>query len=147
MASLLVNSFKGRLMGDNAQIGTAIDLEADTIKAMFLTSSHTTDIDAHVFIDDVSANEVSASGSYSAGGITLTPTSTTDDTNDLGQWDAADFSATTFTGTVRYIAIYKDTGTPGTSPIIGIWDLGANTSASAGTFSVTVHANGLVRLA
>lgn len=146
MASLIVNSLKGRLMGDNAQIGTAIDLEADTIKGMLLTSSHTTDIDAHVFIDDVSTNEVGNSGSYSAGGATLTITSTTDDTNNLGQMDAADFSFTTATISAQYLVVYKDTGTPGTSPIVAIYDFGSVKSSSNGTFSITIHANGLIRL-
>lgn len=146
MASVIPNSFLGRLLGDNAQIGTAIDLEADTIKLMLLDSNHTNDIDAHVFIDDVSANEVAASGSYTAGGVTLTVTSTTDDTNDLGQWDANDVSITSATITARYAVVYKDTGTPGTSPIIAIYDFGQNVSATDGTLSITVNANGLIRI-
>jgi len=144
MADVLVNSFLGRLVGDNAQIGTAIDLEADTIKLMLLDSNHTNDIDAHVFIDNVSANEVSASGSYPAGGVTLTPASTTDDTNDLGQWDVDDVSITSATITASSAAIYKDTGTPGTSPVIGIWD--CVVSSTSGTITITIDANGLIQI-
>lgn len=146
MASVITNAFLGRLIGDNAQIGTAVDMEADTIKGMLLDSNHSNDIDAHVFIDDVSANEVSASGSYSAGGVTLTVVSTTDDTNDLGQWDASDIVITSATITARYLAVYKDTGTPGTSPIIAIFDFGANVSSFSDTFTITINANGIIRI-
>lgn len=147
MASQIPNSFKGRLMGDSSQISAAIDPVADTIKAMFLTSSHTQDIDAHVFIDDVSTNEISATGSYSAGGITLTTSASTDDTNDLGALDANDFSATSATiPDCQYIALYKSTGTPATSPILGTFDLGGVKSSSNGTFAVTVNASGLMTL-
>ena len=138
MAITFVNAYK------KAVLDGSIDLVNDTIKAMFLTSSHTTDIDAQIFIDDVSANEVSDSGTYSAGGVTLTITTSQDDTDDEGVADAADFSVTSFTGSVRYIAFYKDTGTPGTSPIIGIEDLGADKTATAGTWAYTVATEGLI---
>lgn len=144
MADLLVNSFLGRLIGDNAQITTAIDLEADTIKLMLLDSNHTTDIDAQVFIDDVSTNEIGATGTYSAGGVALTVTSTTDDTNDLGKWDASDVTITGATISSAYAAVYKDTGTPGTSPIIGIWD--CVVSSTAGTVTISINSNGLIRI-
>lgn len=148
MSSQIPNSLKGRLLGDNAQISAAIDLEADTMKAMFLTSTHITDIDADVFIDDISTNEISATGSYSAGGITLTTTASTDDTNNLGALDATDYSVTSATiADVQYLATYKDSGTPSTSPIVVIHDLGGVKSCSNGTFSVTVHADGLITLA
>lgn len=142
MADVIVNSFFGRLFGDNAQISTAIDLKADTIKLMLLDSNHTNNIDAHVFIDDVSANEVAASGSYSAGGVTLTTASTTDDTNDRADWDADNVTITSATISASYAAIYKDTGTPSTSPIIGIWD--CVVSSTSGTITITI--NDLIRL-
>ena len=147
MATLVVNSFKGRLMGDTAQISTAINFATDTFKLMLLTSSHTTDIDAQVFIDDVSANEVAASGTYSAGGVTLTPSSSTDDTNDRGALDAADVSFTSATITARYAVLYKDTGTPGTSPIVAIYDFGSDKTSTAGTFAITINSAGLLTLA
>ena len=149
MASYITNAMKGRLLGDNGQITTAVDFEADTIKAMLLTSSHTPDIDAEVFIDDISANEVGTSGSYTTGagnGFSLTPTSSTDDTDDEGVFDAVDLSATTATITARYLAIYKWTGTAGTSPIICVIDFGSNQISTAGTFAVTFAAEGIINL-
>lgn len=146
MASLVYNSFKGRVMGDTAQISTAINLATDTIKLMLLTSSYTPDTDADVFIDDISANEVSASGTYSAGGVTLTWTGSTDDTDDEGVGDATDVSITTATITARYAAIYKDTGTPATSPLICLIDFGSNQTSTAGTFAITFAAEGILNL-
>lgn len=134
-------------MGDTAQISTAINFATDTFKLMLLSASHATDIDAQVFIDDVSANEVAASGTYSAGGVALTLTSSTDDTNDRGALDATDVSFTSATIAARYAALYKDTGTPGTSPIVCIYDLGSTITSTAGTFAITINASGLLTLA
>lgn len=147
MATLITNSFKGRLMGDAAQISTPINFAADSFKLMLLSASHTTDIDAQVFIDDVSANEVAASGTYSAGGIALTLTSSTDDTNDRGALDATDVSFTSATISARYAVLYKDTGTPSTSPIIVIYDLGSTITSTVGTFAITINSAGLLTLA
>lgn len=146
MASLVPNSFKGRLLGDTAQIATAINLATDTVKLMLLTSSYTPSADNDVFISDISANEVAASGTYSAGGVTLTKSSSTDDTDDEGVFDATDVSFTTATITARYAAIYKDTGTPATSPIICVQDFGSNQISTAGTFAITFSAEGILNL-
>ncbi len=146
MASIVPNSFKGRLMGDASIIGTAINLASDTVKLMLLTSSHTPSADNDEFIDDVSANEVGASGSYSAGGVTLTKASSTDDTDDEGVFDATDVAITAATITARYAVLYKDTGTPSTSPIICEIDFGQNYSSTAGTFTITFAAEGILNL-
>lgn len=146
MANYVTNAFKGRLLGDTAQISAAINMASDTFKLMLLTSSHTPDIDAEVFIDDVSANEVSASGTYSAGGGTLTVSGSTDDTDDEGVWDATDISFTSATITARYAPIYKDSGTPSTSPICPVIDFGSNQTSTAGTFAIAFAAEGILNL-
>lgn len=146
MASIVTNAFKGRLMGDTAQISTAINLATDTIKLMLVTSSYTPSADDDVFVSTPDDFEVAASGTYSAGGATLTITSSTDDTDDEGVLDAADVSFTSFTGTARYAVIYKSTGTATTSPIICVIDFGSNQSASAGTFTITFAAEGILNL-
>jgi len=133
-------------MGDTTNISTAINLATDTVKLMLLTSSHTPNADTDIFIDDVSANEVSASGSYSAGGVTLTKSSSTDNTDDEGVFDATDVSITTATITARYGIVYKDTGTPSTSPIICEIDFGSNQSSTLGTFTITFAAEGILNL-
>jgi len=146
MASVIPNSTKGRLLGDNSQISSAIDLEADTLKLMLLTSSHSNDIDTQVFIDDVSTNEIGNSGTYSAGGGTMTVTSSTDDTGNEGVFDASDVAFTSSTITARYAVIYKDSGTPATSPIICIIDFGTDQSSSAGTFTISFAIEGIINL-
>jgi hypothetical protein len=139
MTNAFTNYGKGQFLNGN------IDLVNDTIKVMLITDSHTPDVDAEEFIDDVSANEVAASGTYSAGGAALgTKSVTVDDTNNRAYFDAADIAFTSATITARWAYLYKDTGTPATSPIIGYYDYGANISSSAGTFthSFTAPASG-----
>lgn len=134
------NSYK-----KNCLDGT-IDLVNDTIKLALCTSSYTPNVDTHAFFDDIT-NEVSPSGSYSAGGVTLgTKTTTQDDTDNEGVFDCADVSITSSTITARYAIVYKDTGTPGTSPLIAYIDFGENKSSSAGTFGITINAEGLINI-
>ena len=136
MANALVNTFKKKLMDND------IDLAADTLKLMLLTSSHSPDIDAEEFIDDVSANEVSGTG-YTSGGETLANKSTTvDDTNDRAYLDADDVTWANATITARYAYLYKDTGTPSTSPIIGYYDYDSDKTSTAGTFTHSFAAGG-----
>lgn len=146
MANAIPNAFKGRLLGDDGTVSTAINLKTDTIKAAFLNDTLTPSEDNHTFFSHVSTYEVAASGSYSAGGITLTPTISTDNTDNEGVFDAADYSATTFTGTFRYICYYKSTGVASTSPVILIYDMGSNQTTTAGTMAVTVNAEGILNL-
>lgn len=118
-----------------------VDPLNDTIKGMLLTSSHTTNVATQEFIDDVSANEASGTG-YSAGGFTL-DSGSVDSSTTTTKYDYADETLSTATITARYIAWYKDTGTPSTSPILSIEDLGADKIATAGNWVYTVNANGL----
>lgn len=81
-----------------------IDLVNDTIKVALCTSSYTPDIDAHSFFDDIT-NEVVGTG-YTAGGETLgTKTTTQDNTDDEGVFDAADTTWSSSTITARYAII------------------------------------------
>ena len=142
MASGIYNDYKVRMLGS----GTMADLDGDTIKIALLTSSYTPDFDAHDFFDDVSANEVGASGTYSAGGATLSVTLTQDNTDNEGVFDATDVSWTSATITARYAIIYKSTGVSSTSPLIALIDFGSNVSSTAGTFAITFAAEGIVNV-
>lgn len=142
MASGVYNNYKVRALGS----GTMVDLDGDTIKLALLTSSYTPDFDAHDFFDDVSANEVGASGTYSAGGATLSVTLTQDNTDNEGVFDATDVSFTSATITARYAVIYKSTGVSSTSPLIALIDFGSNQTSSAGTFAITFAAEGIVNV-
>lgn len=142
MASGIYNNYKVRMLGS----GTMADLDGDTIKIALLTSSYTPDFDAHDFFDDVSANEVGASGTYSAGGATLSVTLTQDNTDNEGVFDATDVSWTSATITARYAIIYKSTGVSSTSPLIALIDFGSNQTSTAGTFAITFAAEGIVNV-
>jgi hypothetical protein len=126
-------------------LSPGLNLSTDTIKVMLLSSSLTPNPDTHEFIGDINANEVTGTG-YTAGGVTLTSKAVTqDNTTDIGKFDAADVS---WTGTItaRYAAIYKDTGSAATSPIIQIIDFGSNQASTAGTFLIQWHADGILKL-
>ncbi|MFC9766736.1 hypothetical protein ACFVJ2_33630, partial [Rhodococcus jostii] len=61
--------------------------------------------------------------------------------------DAADSSWTTSTITARYAIIYNSTpGTDATRPLIAYVDFGADVSTTAGTFTITWDAAGIVTL-
>ncbi|MFC9769113.1 hypothetical protein [Rhodococcus jostii] len=123
-----------------------IDWNTDTIKVMLCTSSYTPDQDTHQYKSSIT-NEVTGTG-YTAGGATLASatTSYTTGTNTL-VLDAADSSWTTSTITARYAIIYNSTpGTDATRPLIAYVDFGADVSTTAGTFTITWDAAGIVTL-
>lgn len=141
MASFVYNNYKARMLG----LGTMVDLDADTIKMSLHTSTYTPNQDSHDFYDDVT-NEIGASGTYSAGGATLTVTLSQDNTDDEGVFDATDVSFTGATITARYAVIYKSTGTAGTSPLICLIDFGSDQSVTSGTFTITFAGEGIINV-
>lgn len=142
MASLVYNNYKARMLG----LGTMVDLDADTIKIALLTSSYTPSADNDDFFDDVSAYEIANSGTYTAGGATLSVTLSQDNTDDEGVFDATDVSWTSATITARYAVIYKSTGVASTSPLILLIDFGSNQSSTAATFAITFAAEGILNV-
>lgn len=142
MASGVFNDYKARMLGD----GTMVDADGDTIKIALLTSSYTPDFDAHDFFDDVVANEVGNSGTYAAGGATLSVTLSQDNTDNEGVLDATDVSWTSATITARYAVVYKSTGNNATSPLMFLIDFGSNQTSTSGTFAITFAAEGLLNI-
>ena len=142
MATVIYNSFKKKIMDGS------IDLDTDTVKASFHTSSYTPDQDSHDFFDDAT-NEVSSSGSYTAGaagGVALANKAVTaDNTDNEGVFDADDVQVTSFTGTFQWIVLRKDTGTAATSPLICAIDT-TSTAVSGGTLNVAWNAEGIINL-
>lgn len=139
MADVIVNGFKKNIMNGG------IDLDTDTIKLMLTTSAYTADQDSHEFKSSVN-NEVAGTG-YTAGGQALTSKAVTqDNTDNEGVFDADDVTWATSTITARYGVLYKDTGVAGTSPIICVLDFGSDKVSSAGNFTVTWGAEGIVNL-
>lgn len=139
-ALILYNSFKKDILDGQ------IDLDTNTIKAALVTSGYTPDIDAHDRWNDVSANEASGTG-YTAGGVALAnKTLTQDNPNDRGVFDADDAAWTGLSTSFRYVVLYKDTGTPSTSNLIGYLDYGAQTITAA-NLTIPWDAAGILRAA
>ena len=123
-----------------------IDWDADVIKVMLCTSAYTPDQDTHQYKSSVT-NEASGTG-YVAGGAILAASapSYTAGTNTL-VLDAADTAWTGSTITARYAVIYNSSpGTDATRPLIAYVDFGADVSTTAGTFTITWDAAGIVTL-
>ena len=142
MASLIYNAYKHRQLGDTSI--TPINHKTDTIKIALVTSTYTPDQDAHDFFNDVT-NEVSGTG-YTAGGNTLTVTTSQDNTDNEGVFDAADTSWTAASITARAAVVYKDSGVASTSPLICYIDFGSDISSTAGTFLITFAAEGIINI-
>ncbi len=134
------NSYK------KALLDKSIDHANDTIKVALCTSSYTPNYDTHSVFSDIT-NEVSASGSYSAGGVTLAGKATSqDNTDNEGVLDANDITITSSTITARYAIVYKDTGVASTSPLIACIDFGENKASAAGTFGIVWNAEGIINV-
>lgn len=116
--------------------GNAIDLDGDTIKVMIVTNSYVPS-QAHDFISDANANEVSGTN-YTAGGSAITGVTLALDA-DTVEWVHNDITITQsgagFT-TGRYLIWYKDTGTPTTSPVIMYADNGSDFGNVAGDLTI-----------
>jgi len=122
-----------------------VNFASDTIKVMLCTSSYTPNQDTHEFKSSVT-NEISGTG-YTARGLTLaSKTVAIDATSNETRLDAADASWTTATFTARIAVIYKDSGTDGTSPLLGWVDFGADSSVSSGTFLIQCDATGILKI-
>lgn len=93
-------------------------------------------------------NEVSNSGSYTAGGGTLTNVTPTA-TGTTAITDFADISFTTATITARGALIYNDTEAG--DPAVAVLDFGSNKTSTSGTFTIqfpTADAsNAIIRIA
>jgi hypothetical protein len=139
MANTIYNYAKSGLLSGTFNLGS------DTLKVALVTSSYTPNIDTNHFFSDLS-NEVSGTG-YTAGGATLTSLAvSTDTTNDRGAFDAADVTWSTSTITARGAVVYKSTGTSSTSPLLCYFDFTTDQISSAGNFTITWNANGLLLL-
>ena len=117
----------------------------DTFKIALYTSSASLDATTTAYS---SSNEVSNSGTYSAGGGTLTNvTPTTSGTTALT--DFADLTFTSATITARGALIYNDTASNDASVVV--LDFGSNKSSTSGDFQIVFPtpdaSNAIIRIA
>jgi hypothetical protein len=141
MASKLYGQFLSQALNKE------IDWDTDTIKVALLTNSYTPDQDAHNYLDDVVANEVTGTG-YTAGGNTLAnKTNSYNSATNVIVLDADDTTWSSSTITARYAVIYDASpATNATRPLIGYVDFGSDQSSSNGNFTITWDATGIVRI-
>ena len=128
--------------------GGGIDLDTDTIKVMLITSAETISESGDDFIDDVSANEVTPGGNYAAGGSALANKTVSGPTAGVSTFDADDLTWAQHASNptnARQAVIYKDTGTPSTSPVIAFGTLAAaDIDMTAGDLTLQWNASGIL---
>jgi len=121
---------------------TAIDWITNAIKMLLLANTYVfneTNKDDDVWRSDLTG-EVTGTN-YTAGGAAVGNSGTrsvvVDTTTNKVQLKApaVEFLNVTITG-IRNAVVYKDTGVPSTSPLIGCIDFGGDQSVNATTFSV-----------
>ena len=122
----------------------------DLFKAVHNGSTHTfkvalsngTPSASHATLSAIS--ELSTANGYTAGGLTVTLSGTTQSGGTL-TIVAADPSAWTASGagiTFRYAALYNDTPTSPADPLIAYWDNGSSTTVTSGnTLQIDFGAN------
>jgi hypothetical protein len=130
MANFAFDAYKNMLFGT----GTRVDLDADTIKAMFVDHADDTPLVTNDFIDDIaSAARVPAIGSCPTLGTKTIGTVA------VGVFDAADTVFTALTGDAsESLILFKDTGTEATSDLIVRWDTATGLPLTPNGADVTV---------
>src|SRR3990172_2432833 len=140
MANYVNDSFRNGVLGSHA---TRVDLDADTIKAMFVDHADDTPLVTDDFIDDIlSAGRVPAIASCPALGTKTIGTVA------VGVFDAADTVFTTLSGDAsESLMIFKDTGTESTSKLVGFWDTatGLPLTPNGGNVTVQWNASGILQ--
>ena len=122
---------------------SGIDWENDTIKVALMTTAYTPNIDTQENWSDVSSNESSGTN-YTAGGNTVANiTVTQDNVNDRAVVDGDDVVFTNISVSYQYAVMYKDTGTPSTSTLIGYADRGSSVTLSNENIEIRFSATGI----
>jgi hypothetical protein len=121
-----------------------LDYVADTIKCALLVSTYTPDQYADEFWADVNAAEVTGTA-YTAGGVTLSGKTVTDNDDSIVIIDCDDplWTTATITG-IRYAVFYKDTGSAATSPLISYIDFVTDQSVTANNLSIAIPVTGII---
>jgi hypothetical protein len=132
ISTVVFNKFKLR----QANLSGAVDLDADTIKVLLVTSAYTPNIDTHEFASDIT-NELALTGNYvrkTLGSVAVA----IDTAGDFVYLDAADvvWTALTPSAPFRKAIVYKDTGSDATSPLMFYIDFGEDQPAGS-DFTIT----------
>jgi hypothetical protein len=110
----------------------------DTIKVALLSSAYTPNLATHQFYSDISTD------------VLNTPQALASKTTTAGTLKAANitFSSVTAGATASYVAIYKDTGVAGTSPLLALYDTisGFPFATNGGDIVISWNASGILRV-
>ena len=152
MAAGDITTFAKFLLADKDQSTLSsmpIDFNGDTLKLVVLDNTFTPDTtgsSVQEHFDDISAKEVTTGTAYT-GPITLASLSVTE-SGAVITFDATDVSIAADVGggfiDARYFVIYKDSGTPATSPLIAVGDLGSDRANTTGVLNFTWAATGIL---
>lgn len=138
MANFVFDAQRNNMLGS----GTRVDLDADTIKAMFVDHADDTPAVADDAIDDIlSAGRVPAIASCPTLG------SPTIGSVGVGIFDAADTVFTSLSGDPsESLILFKDTGTESTSLLVCRWDTatGLPITPNGGNVTVAWAAGGIL---
>ena len=118
-----------------------VDLDTDTFKLMLTTSSYTPNQDTDQYRSTPEVNEVGASGTYAAGGATLSGVAVTYDaaSNEVRIKWSTPVSFTSATITARTAVIYKSRGgLSSADDLVAYCTEAGDITSTAGTFSVTL---------
>lgn len=120
-----------------------VNLASDSIKVLLVDNTYAPTVSStHEFKSDVSG-EITGTG-YTAGGVALANKAVTADaTNHKGKFDADDAVWSSATFTAYGAVLYKDTGTPATSPLVGFVDFGGAKPVSGGSFTIQWDPSGI----
>ena len=140
ISQAMCTSFKKELLTATHNFAT----NGNAFKLALYTSSATMGATTTAYS---TAQEIANSGSYAAGGGTLTKVAPTS-SGTTGFTDFADFSFTTATITARGALIYNDTNS---DKAVCVLDFGGDKSSSSGTFTIQFPAadasNAIIRIA
>ena len=140
--NFMCTSFKKELLQGTHNFTAS---SGNTFKLALYTNSATFNAATTAY---TSANEVSNSGSYSAGGGALTNVTPTS-SGTTGLTDFADLAFTSATITARGALIYNDSAAG--DPTVAVLDFGADKTSTTGTFTIqfpTADAsNAIIRIA
>jgi hypothetical protein len=116
-----------------------IAMESDTIKMAFMAVAYTPNAGTDSFYSDVSASVAAGSTDQTLANVDIRM----DIGNARVEFDADDVSLSIQTFTSDKILVYKDTGTPSTSPVITTIDLSATIAPVNGAVTITFNAEGI----
>lgn len=133
MANALFDIYKEAMLGGGNQGGTLINLTSDTIKVKLVDTGQ---YDPVVATDEDEADlspDPTIGTDQTLGTITVTN----------GTFDAADATFTSVTGnSVEELLIFKDTGTPATSPLLVSFDTATGLPVTPNGGDIVIQWNG-----